>query len=567
MIRKLMSCGALLGAMSLAACELQVDNPVSPSGQKVLASPNDAEALVGGYYKRWHAGLYGGAVASATTIDMMAAVMSFENFSTLANFCQSARNGFPRPTNANNVGNTCAGEQARVYFYMEEVVRVATSVLAQTEDPTFVSAAAGAGWSAARMLRAKAFAQFLRGLSLGYLGLMYHEGAIVSVGQAGDDPGALVPYAEVADSAYMALANAITHATAASAADPTITIPQEWIPTSMTLTMGNFVRVIRSHRARLRADMGRTPAERAAADWAAILDDAQNGIETDFDNITDPNAGPFNGQVDYWTSYNQWHQMPPWVFGMADTSGAYAAFMATPIDSRGGGGVFHMATPDLRYPQGTTRAQQQADMLLAECEVPGNPCKRYILNRPTSRDQLPSFGASEYDFVRFHMWAYVGDGGTADKGSKVFFAKAENDMLAAEAYIRQGNYASAAALINLTRTANGLDPVSGTAAGTPAAPTHPCIPIVPVNAGVAGGGTVTCGNLMEAMKYEKRIETAQVHFAAWYTAMRGWGDLPEGTPTDWAPPYQELQARRLEVYSTGTGTPVPGAAAPTTYGW
>ena len=34
--------------------------------------------------------------------------------------------------------------------------------------------------------------------------------------------------------------------------------------------------------------------------------------------------------------------------------------------------------------------------------------------------------------------------------------------------------------------------------------------------------------MMEAMKYEKRIEEAYTHFAAWYLDERGWGDLPQG---------------------------------------
>jgi hypothetical protein len=50
---------------------------------------------------------------------------------------------------------------------------------------------------------------------------------------------------------------------------------------------------------------------------------------------------------------------------------------------------------------------------------------------------------------------------------------------------------------------------------------------------------------------------------------RGWGDLPEGTPLEWAPPYQDLQARGkagTEIYSLGGGT-LPFSAAKGTYGY
>jgi hypothetical protein len=78
--------------------------------------------------------------------------------------------------------------------------------------------------------------------------------------------------------------------------------------------------------------------------------------------------------------------------------------------------------------------------------------------------------------------------------------------------------------------------------------------------------------MMEAMKWEKRIETAYTHFAPWYLDGRGWGDLAEGTPLFWAVPYQDLQARGFlpgDIYSAGAGvgTAPNSAAVKGTYGW
>ena len=58
-----------------------------------------------------------------------------------------------------------------------------------------------------------------------------------------------------------------------------------------------------------------------------------------------------------------------------------------------------------------------------------------------------------------------------------------------------------------------------------------CVPKVPRRPDF---NTVGCGNLLEAIKYEKRIETAYTHFSAWYLDERGWGDLPDDTPIFWA---------------------------------
>jgi len=78
--------------------------------------------------------------------------------------------------------------------------------------------------------------------------------------------------------------------------------------------------------------------------------------------------------------------------------------------------------------------------------------------------------------------------------------------------------------------------------------------------------------MMEAMKWEKRMESAFIQFAAWYFDGRGWGDLAEGTALFWAVPYQDLQSRGYsitQIYGAGLGAGnAPGSvAAKSGYGW
>src|SRR5581483_1806475 len=89
-----------------------------------------------------------------------------------------------------------------------------------------------------------------------------------------------------------------------------------------------------------------------------------------------------------------------------------------------------------------------------------------------------SWGWSNYDFVRFHSWVQSGDG-TARNGNTVFMTKTEMDMLQAEGDIRTGDYASAAALINLTRTKNGLPAITAFDNTSPVPGGANCIPKVP----------------------------------------------------------------------------------------
>jgi hypothetical protein len=95
-----------------------------------------------------------------------------------------------------------------------------------------------------------------------------------------------------------------------------------------------------------------------------------------------------------------------------------------------------------------------------------------------------------------------------------------------------------------------------------------CVPRIPQSA----TGPLACGDLWEALKYEKRIETAYTHFAPWYFDGRRWDDLPKDTPLWWPVPFQELQARGRPIsalYGTGLGqgnaanSTAPGSA----YGW
>jgi hypothetical protein len=156
-------------------------------------------------------------------------------------------------------------------------------------------------------------------------------------------------------------------------------------------------------------------------------------------------------------------------------------------------------------------------------------------------------------------------GAQANTGPFPFMTLAEIDMLQAEGLIRTGSFAAAAALINKTRVATGGLPALTAFDNTSAVPGGAnCVPRVPNSS----GSNIACGNMMEAMKWEKRMETAYTHFGAWYFDGRGWGDLPEGTPLQWAPPYEDLLARgytREAVYSVGGG--LPGGAAKGTYGW
>lgn len=553
---------AIIGAVACNDTELAVVNPNSGESDRVLGTPNDAEALLGTYFKRWYTGVYG----STGEMQGMADIMSLMNYSSLANNCLNARTPFSGAANTNTPGNTCAGEQSRLYFFTAEVNRVASTILSKIKSGDLNLG------SQARENRDKAFAEFLRGISIGYAAMMHDSLSVITDEQSLADKGVLIGYKDAADSAYAALERAIVLANTSATGAQGFPLPPEWVPSPMSFTAPNFVRMVRSYRARIRANMARTPAERAAVNWTAVIADAQNGFQEDHFINTSSVVGPTNGWRSNYLAFTTWHQMPPFFIGMADVSGSYAAWIAQPLGDRGAGGTsFFMATPDLRFPQGATRAAQNSDFAINQCSKVGEVCKRYFVNRPAGNDVTSGagFGWSQYDHVRSYNWRIAGDGTGIRNGPLLMMPLAELDLLQAEGMFRAGNFAGAAAKVNVTRVANGGLPAITAFDATSAVPggATNCVPKVPV----APFTVVACGNLWEALKYEKRIETAYTHYAPWYLDGRGWGDLPKDTPLYWAVPYQDLQARDTpldKLYGTGPNTNNPGSVAPVSvYGW
>jgi hypothetical protein len=598
--------------VGLGACSLEIVNPNSPTYPQVRGTPKDLENFIGTQFRRWHVGHYGAGLM------LMTDVMSFENYSELSNNCQGQRVGMPRPGNDNQVGNTCAGDQSRIFFIHSEVARgMADALRRMNEGLTFGTQANDA--------RNRSFAEFLRGVSLGYLSLIYDSASVItpqdSISALGTAvPGVFSGYQEVNAAALAALDSAIVAANAAAARPASesgnFPLPGTWI-NGYTPSAPEFVKLLRSWKAKFRASVARTPQERAQVNWDAVIADAQNGITADWRVTTNTVTGPGFGALSSHYNYGTWHQMTPFIMGMADVSGTYATWVSQSLDSRGAGAIpFFMVTPDQRFPQGADRAAQQADLTHQGVRVSGSVPKRYFVNRNTSDPTGASWGRSQYDHVRFAPWRYVGStaGSTGGNGPFPFFTLAELNMLEAEGHLRKGNVSAAAALINRTRSTCGFggvpagctpravgngDNATGYTApiggGLPAIPSNiafgginadgsttrvagddvpgdpACVPRVPVGASISGGGTTRCGNIWEAMKYEKRIETLYAGFANWYFDGRGWGSLPLATPLSWSPPWEELTTRfwtAPQIAAYGQGGPFPmGGAALSTYGW
>ena len=563
-MRKLiLGLGALLLVGGSTACDdtLSVDNPNQPERERVLGTPADIEQFIAHAYVTMHQGTLGQGVvvAGGSTNDALQPQLlslGMENLSPNANFGMGIRAAVPRGFIDNSRGNQTELGQLRDWRFLHRSARMAAIGLGRVNAPGFTLGSVGADQ------RARAFANFALGVSLGNLALVYDSATVISDADAPlqmEFP--LAHYSEVMDSALMRLDQALAIATTTGAQAPSA-LPATWLNAESGFTsMADFARLIRSYRARFRAGVARTPEARAAVNWTQVIADAEAGIQSDYRVNMSFSAGWDVSWVIQHYVFANWHQMWQLIVGMADTSGAYNVWLGTPDASKT---PFVVVTNDQRFPRGNDRPSQIANSPTPSGTAPtGN---LYFRNRPTADDALTpvTIGNSYYDHIRFQSFR------NANRvGPYPVMTAAEIRLLAAEGHIRQGNFATAATLIDVTRVARGglqpltgagiddlNDPVPGGAAG--------CIPKVPAPPAYT---SAMCGNIMEALKWEYRMETAYAGYGMWYFAGRGWGDLPLGTPLQFPVPYHEMDARGKEFYNLGGVNDAENGAPRGTYGY
>lgn len=538
-LRSLGMVALAVGSMTACADNLEVKNLNNPDLSRVYAVPGGVEGVISSLYRTYHQTTQG----SAEGLNSQSKVMALESYGQVANFGMALRAGIPRDFIANTRGNQVATGNNTNWSSLSRLMRTSATV-AQAVD-AYKARGATLG-NNARDMRARSFAFFANGIAMGTLALGYDSVAIATP----QTPSSAIPEFVTPDVAaaeaikMLDSAQAIIEAAGVSG-NAEATIPADWMG-GFALPTADYVRLIRSYKAKIRAGVARTPAERAAVNWAAVVADAAAGLTADHRINLNPTTGWSSGlDAGTFQTSASWHQISLFYNGMADTSGAYQTWIALPLATRVGMNVV-IQTPDLRWPRGNTRAAQFANSALPLA------AGQYIANRDPGQDQPDNsnpWGTSQYDHRR---WFAIAQGNGV--GTYTFMSAQEVAMLRAEGLIRTSQAAAAMPLVNASRTANGLpaftDP--NTAPGGTA-----CVPRLPNG---------TCGTLLEAMKYEKRMETQLTGYMQWFVDARGWGDLVQGTALHWPVPFQEMDTRNKPFYNMpGTGT-LPGAPVGT-YGF
>jgi len=547
-MRRLYVIAGCAGLVAAIGCSdtLAVTNGNNPDAARALARPSDVEALIGSSLNTAWRAMNG----QNDNVDNQMRVFSFENSSSLANFGFGTRIGVPRNPIDNSKGNPVLVGNFWDYAQDAKGARSAALGLAAMNKTGFSLG------TPAQDIRGRAFAFFVMGMGNANMALVYDSGAVVTEFNGND----INPYPPLlAHDSLMKLALIQLDSAQANASKMTTSLLATWIPGN-ALTGPQFVQVIRSYKARFRAAVARTPTERAAVNWTQVRDDALAGITADLVITLDPSKSwDYVWYVQHFL-FDAWTQQSPMVAGMADSvrpagdpaGPGYDAWLAAGLNNRF---AFLIKSADQRFPPGDTRAAQQAASTIGTLQTPSR-ANLYFRNRTSPDPPGLPYTVSQYDWFRFQQLYQANR-----IGNFPMLQKTEIDLLAAEAYYRLGDLASAAAKINISRQAKGnLPALPLTMVATDQVPGGgACVPRVPD--ATANFTSAKCGTLFEALKWEKRMELAFTQYGAWYFDSRGWGDLAQGTPLEWPVPYQEMDTRSEKLYNSNT------AAVVGTYGY
>ena len=502
------------GPTAWTACQsLEVTNPSTPNIDVVYGSGENLEAaLVGAWRAFW--GVSQGARTNAVYPVRQLSVWGNEQ--TTADNNNSGLVVTQEPRVAIDNRDQGGWANRKPWYDLYESMSSARDAWQAIDRGLKVGPVTAADPNGEDTERDKIFAKFIVALDNIYLALLFDQ-AYLADEKA--DPETFVyelkPYTEVAALAQKMMRETIAQAKAAK----NFSLPPTFI-NGQTITRDEFVRIMYSYLVRSEVYMPRNPADRAAVNWALVLAQLDSGITKDFAQQADLAIAATSSSY-YQYSYLQTNaRANNRLVGPADTSGEYQKWIAAPLGDRVS---FRLVTPDRRI-QGTTPTANGTTFGYLGTQTMSSASGTYMHSRYRSIKYLNSTS-------NYHSTGLI-----------TTMSVAEMKFIRAEALYRLGRLDEAAALLNPTRVAANLKPV--TASGTPAG--RDCVP---------RREDGTCGDLFDAIQYEKRIELYPTEAIIAYADARGWGKLIPGTPVHLPVHGRELETLGFPYYTFGGGGP------------
>ncbi len=522
-IKKLSSMIGLCAAVLLAgsAClDLEVQNLNAPDRERAIRTPGDVEALVSGGFQVWEStsqGLYPGGAMSC---------VADSHSSSWGNF--GMRDNCSEPRIAWNNDPSYGSRWVAMSPWNNSYTALAAvrDGLSAINDGLRIQEGPEEPDNTERL---QLFGALIQALVFSNLAVIHDKAFILDETVAADDLTSMetVPYDQVWARAEEKYAEVIQGAERAS-----LTIPDDWVGFQHDWDGARMAEVARAMRTRYRTQVPRTPADRQALNWSAILADAQMGMSEPYGGVREAGGNwIYQYPKTYLAWFTGWARIDYRTIGPADASGEYQRWINAPLDQRT---PFDLDTDDVRIkPTGPCPAPNTSAMC--------GKYMRYMGSSPFPADR----GIYHYSNYIDWRWAYLWYEFRYETLWPDMTPK-ELELIAAEANYHLGNMAATMETVNKWRANGELPPFTDPNGVAPGG--DRCIP--KMNDG-------SCGDLWEAYKYEKRIELFHYGMATEYFDDRGWGDMVQHSWLQLPIPGAELELLLLPNYTFGG----PGGAS------
>ena len=482
--------GATLGGLALlvtGACsqDLNVTNPDNPDIPRALATPADVQSLAVSSIHAWYIG--------SNQVDpwAMLEVTGDEVTMNYGNFGARFNNLEPRIPYHNSSADADIETTQVPWESWYAAIGEGNDVLTALQGGMTLPGGND---------KYAALALFTQAASEMDVALVFDKGYYVDE-NTDLNSVALQPYQAVADSTLKRLDKLIA-----------LTAGKDWVwdsgefPATGGMDAAKLNRIANTMAAELLALTPRTASDAAKVDWAKVLQYANNGITEDFQITGDGSK--------WWSDINGLFNTTNWTrVDMRLICQMAPALPCTYDPANNGGTSAYVLTGahDARVQIDTSGDDASgADFIYSNGKVIGDPARGIFMQSP---------------YMYQHDWDFNWYSANYSNGPMTYIAKAENDLLKAEALIRTGGDRQLAAdLVNNTRVNKGQ-----------------LTPLTPAN---------TDAEFMKAITYERQVELYATNGYV-FMYLRHVDQLQPGTVRHLPVPATELETIGLPVYTFG----------------
>lgn len=399
----------LLLVLFSSAChkDLETVYDNKPDRVNVLQNPEDVYSLAQGTFYNWYM-----TVTSSISPRMAMWVMSDQGTCSWANSGMYHLSSEPRDGFSNTTSYTYAYIFESYYEDIYGTLFIANNTLSVIANGMEIGA------DGKDTEKIKAMGYFIQGLSLGYIGLVYDKGFILTEDTDLGVDLSTSTYQEMLSQAVVSLDKCIEVCENSS-----FTIKDSWI-NGTTYTSEELGRLASSFAARLLVYGSRNKQENDLVDWTKVLNYANNGVQRDL--------APYMNNTNWKCWYKYYTVRPGWAR----------------IDNR----IINMM--DERYPwrfpdDGVPPSKAQSDDARFKTDF------KYVSTN-NMKPERGYYHFSNYEYCRTQYAI------TEHEGEVVAFSVSENDLFRAEANVELGNLSEAINIINAgSRVSRGaLAPLS-----------------------------------------------------------------------------------------------------------